>query len=369
MIVLAAVLVICALLFCNATPTIEAKSLTALRISAPSSAQVKQSFSITGTLTANGAPLTKQTVSLQRLSGKTWIALTSTQTATTGSYSFSRTETTANTYQYRTTYAGSTSYASATSSTAAVTVKPATISTALTISASSPDQVKQSFSISGQLTANGASLTKQTVSLQRLSGTTWTTLASQTATSGTYSFSRTETTANTYKYRTTYAGSTTYASSTSPTATVAVTAADPTPTATPTPDPTATPTTTPSATPTPTATPSATPTPTPTATPTTTMTIAPSNTSPAVNQAFTLSGTLTSNGTPLSGKTIRLNVRDPSGNWSSWVNATTTDANGAYTFARSESASGAYLYQTFFAGDTSYAYSNALVTLTVGART
>ena len=69
-----AVLVICALLFCNATPVIEAqtpattasKISTALTISAPPSAQVKQSFSITGKLTANGAALTKQTVSLQR---------------------------------------------------------------------------------------------------------------------------------------------------------------------------------------------------------------------------------------------------------------------------------------------------------------
>ena len=122
---------------------------------------------------------------------------------------------------------------------------------ALTISAPSSAQVNQPFSITGKLTANGAVLTKQTVSLQRLS-TTWITVASQTATTGTYSFSRTETTAATYQYRTTYAGSAFHVSATSPTITVTVTAAGPTPTPTPTPSPTPTPTPTPSPTPTPT---------------------------------------------------------------------------------------------------------------------
>jgi hypothetical protein len=73
----------------------------------------------------------------------------------------------------------------------------------LTISAPSSAQVNQAFSITGKLTGNGARLTKQTVSLQRLNGTTWTTLASQTATTGTYSFNRTETPATIYRYRTT----------------------------------------------------------------------------------------------------------------------------------------------------------------------
>ena len=243
-IVVAVVLVICALLFCNAnalveakTPVVTDKASTALTISAPSSAQVKQSFLITGQLTANRALSTKCVVLLQRLSRNTWTTITS-QTIT-GTYSFSRTETAANTYQYRTIYAGNAPYVSAISPTATVTVTPVKISTALTISAPSSTQVKQSFSISGQLTANGAPLTKSTVSLQRLNGNTWSTLTSQTV-SGTYSFSRTETTANTCLYRTTYTGSAPYVSSTSPTATVTVTTADPTTNATPTATPTPT---------------------------------------------------------------------------------------------------------------------------------
>src|SRR5665647_2443575 len=94
-IVVAAVLVICALLFCNATPAVEAKTPTVLTISAPSSAPVSKPFSITGQLTSNGASFTG-TVFLQRLSGSTWTTLAS--KTVTGTYSFSWTETTAKTY-------------------------------------------------------------------------------------------------------------------------------------------------------------------------------------------------------------------------------------------------------------------------------
>ena len=118
-----AIVVICGLLLFNANSVVEAKTLSALTISAPSSAKVNQPFSITGKLTANGAQLTKYTVSLQRLSGRTWTTLAS--KTVIGTYSFSRTETTASTYQYRTTYTGSGSYASSTSPTATVTVKSA----------------------------------------------------------------------------------------------------------------------------------------------------------------------------------------------------------------------------------------------------
>ena len=211
----------------------------------------------------------------------------------------------------------------------ATKVTPAKTSTALTISAPSTVEVKKSFSIAGQLTSNGAPFTKQTVSLQRLGGTTWTTIASQFATTGAYSFSRTETTATTYQYRITYAGSATYVSATSPTVAVNI---KPTPKPTPTP---------------------------------TTLTIATSNATPALNQSFTLSGTLTANGISLSGKTILLQIYDPSGNWSKKI-TTTTDANGAYTFTISESAQGHYLFEPSFLGDTKYTEATATVWLTVG---
>src|SRR5450759_2757472 len=96
---------------------------------------------------------------------------------------------------------------------------------------------------------------------------------------------------------------------------------------------------------------------------TTTITLTTNNTHPATNQPFTLSGTLKAGTTPLSGKSITL-YRQVLG-VRTVVN--TTDANGAYTFTRSESAPGSYNYQTIFYGDATYAPSNtAAVTVPVG---
>jgi hypothetical protein len=99
---------------------------------------------------------------------------------------------------------------------------------------------------------------------------------------------------------------------------------------------------------------------------TTTLTMATSNANPAVNQSFTLSGTLKAGGTSLSGKKITLGRTDPSGQWSV-VNTATTNTNGAYTFTRSESPKGVYSYYATFDGDTSHAPSDAFVRLTVGS--
>jgi len=98
----------------------------------------------------------------------------------------------------------------------------------------------------------------------------------------------------------------------------------------------------------------------------TTLTITANTTTPATNQPFTLSGTLTANGTPLPGKTINLGRTDPSGHLS--VTNTTTATNGTYTFTRSESAQGVYYYRAIFSGDT-YGPANASVSLTVGTPT
>ena len=96
----------------------------------------------------------------------------------------------------------------------------------------------------------------------------------------------------------------------------------------------------------------------------TAITLTTSNATLALNQPFTLSGTLKANNTPLSGKSITLGRTDPSGHWSA-ANTTTTATNGTYTFTRSESARGVYTYQAVFFGDT-YAPANSAVSLTVG---
>ena len=100
----------------------------------------------------------------------------------------------------------------------------------------------------------------------------------------------------------------------------------------------------------------------------TTLTVTASTTTPAVSKPFTLSGVLTdkSTGTPLSGKTIRLQREDPSGHWEQAVNTSTTNANGAYSFTVSESVQGNYRFQPTFDGAGSYASAYVLMSITVG---
>jgi hypothetical protein len=83
-----------------------------------------------------------------------------------------------------------------------------------------------------------------------------------------------------------------------------------------------------------------------------------SNMNPAVSQRSTLSGTLTANGTPLSGRQIILLSVDPSGAWTN-LGTATTGTNGSYSFTVSEASPGHYGYQTDFPGDTTYSVSYA----------
>ena len=266
-----AVAVICALVFCNAAPAIQAKTpsttvaaaKTTLTILAPSSVPVRQSFSISGQLTSNGSPFTRSIVYLQRFNGNTWTNIA--MKAVTGTYSFSLTEITSNTYQYRTTYAGSATYASATSPVVQVQVRaPTQLSAAANLTSV---LVNQNFTINGRLkTTTGEPVSGATIQLQTNVSGTWTNVTAGTNTTtsaGAYSISINESATGTYQFQTTYAGNDVYSSSTSSTATVTI---KPAPTATPpaakttVKQATATPTPTPDPTPTPTPTPTATPT-------------------------------------------------------------------------------------------------------------
>jgi hypothetical protein len=90
----------------------------------------------------------------------------------------------------------------------------------------------------------------------------------------------------------------------------------------------------------------------------TTLTLTTSDTNPAVNQTFTLSGTLTANGTPVSGSHITLMSQWPPGTWNN-LGTATTGTNGSYSFTVSEASPGHYGYQTDFPGDNTYAISYA----------
>jgi 5-hydroxyisourate hydrolase-like protein (transthyretin family) len=210
-VIVVALVVICGLLLSSASPVIEAKTVSAatatptktpttFTISAPPSAVVKQYFSITGKLTANGAPLKKQIVYLQRLSGKTWTIITA-QYVTTGTYSFSWRETTANTYQYRTTYSGSATYASATSPVVQVQVRaPTRLSAAMSLTSVPVDQ---NFTINGTLnTTSGTLVSGAIITLQKNVSGTWTNVTTNvTHANGNYRFSNNKSAVGTYQYQ------------------------------------------------------------------------------------------------------------------------------------------------------------------------
>ena len=376
-IVVAAVLVTCGLLLSNASSIVEAKPLgtattatptktiTALTISAPPSAQVQVPFSITSQLTSNGALFTKSaTVYLQRLNGNAWTTLAS-KTAT-GTYSFSRTETSANTYQYRTTYAGSATSASSTSPTDTVnvvksaptptatatptpTATPAVTLLSLVVTNATPT-VNQSVTLTATLTNGTTPIPSEPVTIYHyFNDLRSNDTATATNQSGQITFNTSWAYPGQFTYYAAFAGDNSYQNSTSTVVTINVSGVS-SPASSPNPATNAITNATTNAT---TTRPQLNPT---------TITITPSTTTPAVNQSFTLSGTLTAGTTPLSGKTIKLVRKNPSGTWTV-PNTTTTGTNGTFTFTRNES-QGLYTYQAVFSGDT-YAPANASVSLTV----
>jgi hypothetical protein len=90
------------------------------------------------------------------------------------------------------------------------------------------------------------------------------------------------------------------------------------------------------------------------------------NSNPAVNQSFTMSGYLTdTNGTPLSGRQITVDVRLPTGDWTPGPGAT-TDSNGHYSITTSEQAAGEYRFEVYFLGDGIYAGAGNWALLPIG---
>jgi hypothetical protein len=140
-------------------------------------------------------------------------------TDSTGGYQFSQNESANGTYYYRTAYDGNDTHANATSNTVSVTVFAASrLSTTLNATVSSKFvAVNKQFSINGTLSAGTTSLAGATITLQRsTNNATWNNVTN-TATNGAgqYQFSRSESTAHAYYYRTSYDGNATYANATS----------------------------------------------------------------------------------------------------------------------------------------------------------
>jgi len=425
-IVVAVVFVVCALLFCNAapaiaatpasatltattntttravnrnaTPAVKPASTTLTATTNTTTPATNQPFTLSGTLTANGTPLPGKLISLGRTDPSGTWSVVNTTTTTNGAYTFTRSESTQGRYSYQAVFAGDTTYTPANASVSLTvdTLTPTTVTnvqanvshagtndqknlSTVSVGNASPSGVQasdqlgvnaassaptkvvtaitspttkvvtatipltpttitittnnttptlnQPFTLNGTLTANGTPLPGKSITLGRTdpSGTYTTVNTTTTGANGAYTFTRSESTQGRYSYLAVFYGDTYAPANAQVTLTVG------------------------------------------TLTPTT-ITITTNTTTPAVNQPFTLSGTLTANGTPLPGKLINLGRTDPSGNWSVAA-TTTTNANGTYTFTRSESTPGRYTYFAIFSGASTYAPSNASVSLTVGTPT
>jgi hypothetical protein len=285
---------------------------------------VNQTFTFYGVLTtADGAPISGETVQLQRNIDGVWTDVTGKTDATsaTGSYSISLNEGIAGVYEYRATFAGNAVYAGSHSASVFVTINKPIERTATQLTATaSPSEVesKQYFTISGTLTnaSNGAPISGQIVQLQKNLSGSWNDIsgrASPTGPDGSYSITYNEGSYGTYEYRTQYVGNAAYVGSNSTTVIVTVQLI---------------------------------PT---TKTPTRLTLRASPTTVDNVTKQVTFIGTLSTGITGLPDATVALQ-KNVAGSWTT-VATKTSDGSGGVTFSKTEPFNGTYHYRLFYAGN------------------
>jgi protocatechuate 3,4-dioxygenase beta subunit len=298
----------------TATPTLQQTAVTA--ISSNSNPLTNQQFSISGTLKdTNGVALpNKQIVIIHEDPTGTWSNIGATTTSTSGAYTLTLSEPTRGIYKYEIWFQGDATY---NKSFAGCQVLIGTYQkTELTMfTTRSTATIGQPFTLNGFLTdTNGAPLSNKQVTLWRRDPTGQDTAIATTTTAanGSYSFTRSESSQGSYWYWGKFAGDENYESCQNTNGWIFVAIGN---------------------------------------LKSATITMATSNANPSVNEKFTISGYLRdANGVGISGKTIMLFSRLPTGEWpqrGSYV----TNAAGFYTFTLSEPSAGDYWYEAQFMGD------------------
>jgi protocatechuate 3,4-dioxygenase beta subunit len=285
-----------------------------------------QSFTLYGSLFdgVNSTPLSGRVIYLVQ-THPTSNNLGTTITNSSGGYSFTLSEPTGN-YVYEVGFNGDSNYSAITWTQWIAVGDLKQTSFSFNVSNASP-AVDQNFTFSGYLKdANGTPLTAKQIELEcEMPGNIWQSMGeTQTNSNGYYSFTISEHTAGLYWYECYFHGDSEYAAATAGTR-VSVGTLVPT-----------------------------------------SLSVTASNTNPAVNEQFTLSGYLKEvNGTPLATKLIDLYRQDPSGQITQ-PTGTYTNATGYYQFSWSESSHGSYRYTVDYVVDQNYAESIAGVTINIG---
>ena len=287
-----------------------------------------QSFTLSGILTAGSTPLSGKKIILCGTDPSgVYSQPYNTTTNANGAYSFTVSEPASGTYHYGAAFPAGDGYAA---SLASLTLNVGDLQQSVlsVFSTNDAPAVNQSFTVYGTLQdgVSGAPLAGQSITLQveQLWSLQSVYVVATTDANGTYSIPLSESAQGVYGLYPTFAGNPNYAPSTGY---LEVTIGNPIPT---------------------------------------TLSLNVANNNPAVNQQFTISGYLTdTNGTPLSGRAISVDVRLPSGDWTPGPGAT-TDANGHYSITTSEPAAGEYRYEVYFLGDGIYAGSGNWALLPIG---
>jgi outer membrane protein assembly factor BamB len=201
-------------------------STTSITAAAPTTVvAVNKQFTINGTLSGSTFALAAATITLQRSTdNKTWNNVTTNVTNAMGSYQFSKNESAAGTYYYRTAYDGNASYNNATSNVVKVSViAPATTGNLLlnthlvSTTTGSPRKMVTTYTFTGQLmTTSWKPIANAAITLQSSADKVhWSAFASPAKTNaqGAYTFKGTLKPGS-YYFRTFFAGT----SSTGPTA-------------------------------------------------------------------------------------------------------------------------------------------------------
>jgi hypothetical protein len=189
---------------------------TALTITAPASALMKQNLTINGTLSASALGIGNGTITLQRSTDNaTWTNVTTNVTNTTGDYQFSNNESAANSYYYRTAYDGNATYGNATSTT--VNVNVTKMSTALTLTASNTTPaVNQSVTFTATLKDGTTPLSSKSVTIYHYLGSTrYNDLTTTTNANGQVTLTQSFSSSGKRTYYANFAGDSSYQTSTS----------------------------------------------------------------------------------------------------------------------------------------------------------